>query len=83
VHRIDAASALLQREARLVTVSAIVRGVATHPADDVVLATALSAGVDYLVTGDRELQKLGSFGGVTILSPRDFLSLLKQEEDRS
>jgi putative PIN family toxin of toxin-antitoxin system len=31
-------------------------GVATHPEDDLVLATALSADCSYLVTGDRQLQ---------------------------
>jgi hypothetical protein len=44
--------------------------VATHPEDDLILATALSGAADYLITGDSKLQKLGTFQSVTILSPR-------------
>ena len=38
-----------------------------------VLATAVSGRVDYLVTGDRPLQEVGSYRGVTILSPAIFV----------
>lgn len=57
-------------------ITADVRGVATHPEDDLVLATAVSARADYLVTGDLQLQRLGSYEGVTLVSPRAFLDLL-------
>ena len=50
--------------------------VASHPEDDVVLATALSGKVDYLVTGDKDLQALNTYQGVTVLSPQDFLQVL-------
>ena len=53
-----------------------VHGVATHPEDDLILATALSAQADYLVTGDAQLQALGAYRGVPIISPREFLSRL-------
>src|SRR5205085_1093113 len=64
---------LLRRNAVVVPITAEVHGVATHPEDDLVLATAISARADYLVTGDRQLQRLGSYQGVIILSPRAFL----------
>ena len=67
---------LLATEAVLTPITASVAGVATHPEDDLILATALSVGVDYLVTGDSKLQRLGSYQGVTILSPRAFLEAL-------
>lgn len=54
-----------------------VQGVATHPEDDLILATAVSARADYLVTGDRQLLKLGSYQGVHIVSARDFLAALE------
>jgi hypothetical protein len=57
-----------------------VRKVATHPEDDVVLATALSADAEYLATGDRKLQVLGSYRTVTILPPRAFVDLLNPED---
>ena len=34
----------------------------------------------YLVTGDDKLQKLASYQGVTILSPRDFLDVLAAQD---
>jgi predicted nucleic acid-binding protein len=43
-----------------------------------VLAAAVSASADYLVTGDRKLQRLALYEGVTILSPADFVRLLNQ-----
>jgi putative PIN family toxin of toxin-antitoxin system len=57
-----------------------VTGVASHPEDDPVLATAISASVDFLVTGDRQLQRLGSYRGVRIVSPREFLDILDRLE---
>ena len=53
-----------------------VHGVSTHPEDDLIPATAVSARADYLVTGDRQLQALGSYRGVAIVSPRQVLTIL-------
>ena len=65
-----------------VPVTAQVQGVATHPEDDLILATAISGNADYLVTGDRQLLALGSYGGVRIVTPRDFLAILDAESAR-
>lgn len=73
--------AALRDDATRVAVTAIVAGVATHPEDDLVLAAAVSTAADYLVTGDRQLQRLGSYQGVTILSPSDFLALPSDGEE--
>ena len=43
------------------------------PDDDHFLACADSGGADCLVTGDPHLLKLGSYKGISILSPADFL----------
>ena len=69
-------TALLRREASLTPITAKVSSVATHPEDDLILATAASAHVEYLVTGDKKLQNLGSYQEVTIVSPRAFLDVL-------
>lgn len=58
-----------------------VDNVATHPEDDRILAAAVSAEVDYLVTGDSKLQRLGSYQGVAIVTPRAFLDMLELQED--
>jgi predicted nucleic acid-binding protein len=44
-----------------------------------ILATAVSGGADYLVTGDKQLLKLGSFEGVRIVDSRAFLEILDRE----
>jgi predicted nucleic acid-binding protein len=53
--------------------------VATHRADDFVIATALAAKADYLVTADREILCLGSYQEIPIRSPRRFLAAMTQE----
>jgi uncharacterized protein len=77
--QIKSAMSLLQSEATSTPITAKVEGVATHPEDDVILATAISAKADYLVTGDAKLQHVGTYKGVTILSPRRFVETLTQE----
>lgn len=62
------------------TISIDVIGIASHPEDDLVLAAAGSAQVDYLITGDRMLLKLRVFDGVTILNSGDFLAALDRTD---
>jgi putative PIN family toxin of toxin-antitoxin system len=78
--QVDRALALMEQEADVTPITARVVGIATHPEDDLVLATAVSAQVDYLVTGDERLHDVGSYQGVGIRSPRMFLDLLEREE---
>ena len=47
-------------------------GVCRDKDDDIVLACALEAAVDYLVTGDKDLLILKKFRGIRIVTPRDF-----------
>jgi putative PIN family toxin of toxin-antitoxin system len=67
---------LLESRALRAPGGAPVHGIASHPEDDLVLSAALNAGAGYLVTGDLQMQKLGRYQGVTILSPRAFLDIL-------
>jgi putative PIN family toxin of toxin-antitoxin system len=67
---------LLQKRATVSPITVSVHGIATHPEDDVILATAVSAKADYLVTGDSKLQHMGMYKGVAILSLRRFLDAL-------
>lgn len=50
--------------------------VTRDPDDDYLLAHALLAGADYLVSGDKDLLSLSPIEGLTILSPTDFAKLL-------
>ncbi len=70
---------LLEHETPCTLMSHEVHGVATHPEDDLILATAISAGADYLVTGDAKLQRLGHYQKVAIVSPREFLDILQSQ----
>lgn len=74
----EAAIALLRREAIVTELTVEISGVATHPEDDLILATAIAGGAAYLVTGDRKLRALGFVQGVAMLSPREFLEQLSE-----
>lgn len=63
--------------ARLVTDLPDIQAVPTDPKDNPIVATAVAAKADYLVTGDRKhLLPLGEYQGVRIVTPRQFLDLL-------
>ena len=52
--------------------------VCSDPDDDKFLATAVAGGANYLVTGDvADLLRLRRYKDVTIVSPREFVSVLK------
>ena len=62
-----------QRRARLVVPLPLSARVCRDPDDDLVLATALAAEVDVIITGDKDLLTLKTNGGVRIRSPRQFM----------
>lgn len=70
---------VLLRDATITPISVEVQGVATHPEDDLILATAVSGNADYLVTLDRQLLTIGAYQGVKIVSPQTFLAVLAAE----
>jgi len=72
----------LREDAEVVSVVVVESGVAAHPADDIVLAIAVTAGYLYLVTGDRQLRILGCYPSVAIVSPRAFLALVVEAKQR-
>ncbi len=69
----------LRLDATIQPITVVVAGVASHAEDDVALATALSAGAPYLVTGDRQLLERGTYRDTVLLSPRQFLAVLEQQ----
>ena len=56
----------------VVSPSQSVQGICRDPDDDSILACALEAGADYLVTGDVDLLELKIFKGIRIVTPREF-----------
>jgi putative PIN family toxin of toxin-antitoxin system len=51
------------------------------PADDMVLACALEAEADVIVSGDRHLTDLGVYEGIQIVNPATFLKLMQRPEE--
>lgn len=47
------------------------------PDDSSVLACAIAAGADVIVTGDADLRTLGSYRGIIILSPSEYVERFK------
>lgn len=74
-------AAILRYQSILTPLTDVVEGIATHPEDDVVLATALSGGARYIVTGDEKLQKLKKFKQIGILNPNQFLSQILTKDE--
>jgi putative PIN family toxin of toxin-antitoxin system len=71
---------LLRELATVVEIAAPVPVVLQDHAGNLILATAVSANVPYIITGDRELQMLGEFQQIRILSARAFQSMVEDEE---
>lgn len=73
--------ALLQFQAKQALITEDIYNVTTSPEDDLVLATAVSAKADYLVTGDIPLlTRVGSsYQGIILVTPRDFLKILQEQ----
>jgi putative PIN family toxin of toxin-antitoxin system len=70
--------ARLRRQVRLVEPAPLPAPACRDPDDDVVLATALEARANFIVTGDNDLLTLKQFQGVRIVSPREFWLLLQR-----
>lgn len=51
--------------------------VCRDPNDDMVLECALVCNAQYIISGDKDLLVLGSFRGVRIVSPAEFLHEIK------
>ena len=72
----------LRRSVRQVEVNVLPVPVCRDPDDDIVLATAVAAQADAIVTGDEDLLVLREYEGVAILSPRQFLERVQSVPDR-
>lgn len=64
--------AFLDRMAVHVDAGPLHRPVCRDPDDDYVLAIAIAASADCLITGDKDLLVLEELDGIPIIAPRDF-----------
>jgi predicted nucleic acid-binding protein len=62
-----------------VTITHNLKVVVADPDDDKIVECAVVGGATHIVTGDRRhLLPMGSYQGISIISPADFLQLLSQ-----
>jgi uncharacterized protein len=69
-------SAFVRRQTTSITVKGPPTKACRDPDDDYILAAAANAKCDFLVTGDKDLLALKTFGGISIVTPRDFAELV-------
>ena len=66
--------------AEIVAVQAVDRVVPDDPDDDEVIACAVAAEASYIVSGDKDLLDLSSYGNISILKAAQFVALLSPSE---
>ena len=71
---------LLQQDTAFVEPAKLPRVELQDKHDLLILAAAIAAGAEVLVTGDKELLDLGQIEGLEILSPRQFWEKLKAQQ---
>lgn len=69
---VDAAIELQRARMEIVEPESLAAPVSRDPDDDWILATAVAADADCLVTGDSDLVDLGEYAGIPIRSPASF-----------
>ena len=68
---------LVNIKSEMVTPIAFVRPICTDPDDDKFLGAAVAAKAPYVVTGDKALLKVGIYNDVHVVTPAQFLRVLK------
>jgi len=63
----------------LITPTRRVALIRDDPSDNKFLECAIEARADYLISGDRHLRRLRRFEDIEIVTPREYLSRLRQE----
>jgi len=71
----------LSENARTIEIDAVPQDVCDDPDDARILALAQKSEAAYLITGDKELLAIKTFGSSKILSPRQFWEAVKQKNE--
>jgi len=69
----------LQQIARTVAPSVQLDVIKEDPPDNRILECAVSSGSDYIVTGDKDLLRLGRYDSIRILTVANFLDLVRTQ----
>ena len=73
---------IVREAARTVTPAVQLDVVKEDPADNKVLECAVTAGSDYIVTGDKDLLRLGQYDAIRIVNVAEFLEIAKHARGR-
>ena len=68
------ATIIVRQAARVVTPSVQLDVIKEDPPDNRVLECAVTAGSDFIVTGDKDLLRLGRYDAIRIVTVADFLA---------
>ena len=74
--KVNAFLSTIQKVAKVMEDLPSLQVIDDDPDDNVILACALKANADYLVSGDIHLKQLGRYEGVPIVSPSEFLAII-------
>ncbi len=74
-------STFLRNEINVVAPTKIDNNICRDKKDIPVIGTAISAGAEVIISGDKDLLNLKNYKHIKILSPRDFWNFLKKKHD--
>lgn len=77
---LDMVKDLIMSFARMVTPVQTLNVIKEDPADNRVVECAIESQSEYIVTGDKDLHRLGTYGGSRVVNVKEMLDIL---EDRS
>lgn len=69
----------LQKEATFITPTLAIKVIEKDPADDEFVIAAVEGKADYIVSGDKHLLELGSYKGIQVVTPKEFLDILERK----
>ena len=58
-----------------------IRVIERDPKDDIIIACAVAASADYIISRDRDLLDLGNYQQIQIVPPEEFIHILRRERD--
>lgn len=71
------ANGIVRDAARIVQPAVQLDVIKEDPPDNRIIECAVSAGADYIVTGDKDLLRLGTYDSITILTVSDLLKVAR------
>lgn len=70
----------LETECRQVSVKPLSERICRDPDDDMILATAVCAGAEMIVSGDKDLLEIKTYAGIRIVTPAECLAELRRSQ---